>query len=698
MSRAPLRWLALVTTSLSPVAAVADEATPAIPLRDLPPFPDVSADVDTVSEIGVYGASLAEEETVVGASKREQSLGTVASAVTVLTADQIRRFGYRTLAEALRSVAGVYVTDDRNIERVGIRGIQPLGDANTRLLILIDGTPFNEPWSQFVDASIGLPVSLDDVARIEVIRGPVSSIYGTNAFIGIVNIVTLEADKAPKAYGRTTADSDGTFGGNAAFNTGDINRQVRGTVSYQHRLGETVTYEDLGTGMTTDADGADALFGSLSVNFDRLFFQARAYQSKRDLTGAPYESVFGSEDNTDRHRHVVGEVGYTRDLTKKITLAGRLYANRYTYRTTLDYGGDSLYESDASATWYGGEVRLLADVLAQKDLLSVTTGASIEQTATESTASTLMVPVEQDFNIAGLYLEGTTTPVPWFAVTAGARYDRNSLFTNQLSPRAAVFVRKGEDYGAKLLYAEGFRNPSIYEAYYRDDARFDPAESGLRPETIRSYEAVAYGRLSTGFKGRLSAWDWRLDDVIERKIVYVSNDRRLRYQNHSVVYSRGAEIEGSYRDLAGRFAYASVAYAATASNCVRETAITENPTLDLDDGNCDPQKNAPKVIAKLGASSQLLMDTFHVSTEVAYISSRITQHDDESVDPFVGLNVVLYVPGYRGFDITVGGRNLIMEETVPAQEDYDRTNPNIDVLAVPGPGREVFARVGYRFR
>ena len=711
--RAPFRWLAVCAFVSSAVPAAADDGDPpAIPVRELPPFPDVDEGADAMSEIGVYGANLAEEETVVGAAKREQSLGTVASAVTVLTSDTIRRYGYRTLAEALRSVAGVYVTDDRNIERVGIRGIQPLGDANTRVLILIDGTPFNEPWSQFVDSSTALPISLDDVARIEVIRGPVSSIYGTNAFIGIINIVTLEADKAPRAHGRTTVDTDGTFGANAAFNTGDINRQVRGSVSYQYRVGETVAYDAFPM-PETDADGANALFGSLSVTFDRLFFQARAYQRERQLPGAPYESDIGSEGNSDQHQHVVAEVGYTRDVTDRITLAGRLYANRYAYEGRLSYVDredpmneiPDAYVTTASSLWYGGEVRALADVLPTRDLLSVTTGASIELSSTESDATTLVDPIEKDFNIAGVYLEGTTQPVKWFALTAGARYDRNSEFTNELSPRAAVFLRRGEDYGLKFLYARGFRNPSIFEGYYDDDLRFDPSFGGdgrtvLRPEKIQSYEVVAYGKLATGIKGRISLWDWTLDDVIQREGIFDqdTNQRRIRYQNRAQVFSRGVELESTYRDVAGRSAYASVAIVKTASNCVEDTSVVANPLLDLETGNCSPQENAPQVLAKAGASSQLLADVFHLSGEVSYTSARITQDRMTEIDPYVGLNVVAYAPDVRGFDITVGARNLLGREDVPAQVDYNRLDPaDIDVLRVPGPGREIFTRVGYRF-
>jgi iron complex outermembrane receptor protein len=708
--RAPICGAAVVTAVLSGAVAgpaLADEPV-AIPIRDLPPFPDIEEDVDTISEVGVYGAALAEEETVVGASKREQSLGTVASAVTVITSDSLRRYGYRTLAEAIRSVAGVYVVDDRMVERVGIRGIQLLGDANTRVLILIDGTPFNEPWSQFVDGSTALPVSLDDVARIEVIRGPVSSIYGTNAFVGIINVVTIEADKAPRGHGRTTMDTDGTFGANAAFSTGNINRQVRGAISYQYRIGESVEYPafaDGGLTSSTEADGASALTGSVAVNFDRLFFQARGYQRKRELPGAPYESEIGSDGNTDKHRHVVAEVGYAYDVTDRVSLAARLYGNSYAYVSHLDLMGGA-YLSEASSFWYGGEIRALADLLPKKNLLSIITGASVEQSSTRSTASTRPDAIEKDFNIAGVYLEGTTEPRKWFALTAGARFDRNSEFTNEVSPRAAAFFRRGEDYGVKLLYAEGFRNPSIFEAYYDDDQRYSPVldddgATGLRPETIRAYEVVAYGRLATGVKGRVSAWDWRIDDPIisRRPLDPETLEPRVQYQNEAGgAQSRGVELETSYRDVAGRAAYGNLTIARTAKNCLEERGIFDNPTLDVGTGNCDRLENAPVYLAKLGGSSQLLFKTFHLSTELSYLSSRVTSDRDERVDGYLGWNLVWYAPNVRGFDITIGGRNLLGRQEEPAQSVYDRSADDVDVLRVPGPGPEIFARVGYQLR
>ena len=315
----------MVPTILSGVAVADDEA--AIPIRELPPFPDVEASAQ-VSEVGVYGASQSEEETVVGAAKREQSLGTVASAVTVLTADQMRRFGYRSLSEALRGIAGVYIVDDRMVERIGVRGLQLLGDANTRVLILIDGTPLNEPWAQFVDSSTALPVSLDDVARIEVIRGPVSSIYGTNAFFGIINIVTRGATETPRAWARTGVNTINGVTTSAGFAVGGVDRQVRGSVSYNNRFGETLTLDE-DPAFELSQDDSRAIAAGVVGAWDGWFGQVRAVRFNRESPFGPYDvNVAGSPYN-QIDKQLIVEGGHTREVGKKLTVAARVYSNLY---------------------------------------------------------------------------------------------------------------------------------------------------------------------------------------------------------------------------------------------------------------------------------------------------------------------------------------------------------------------------------
>src|SRR6185436_4413800 len=126
---------------------------------------------ESTASATLLAASAAQEDVVVGAAKREQSLGNVASAVTVVSADRIRRFGYRTVAEAIAAVAGVYIQDTRLTQQVGIRGLQIPGAFNGRVLVLVDGVAVNEAWGAFAGVGFDGPVSIDDIARIEVIRG-----------------------------------------------------------------------------------------------------------------------------------------------------------------------------------------------------------------------------------------------------------------------------------------------------------------------------------------------------------------------------------------------------------------------------------------------------------------------------------------------------------------------------------------------
>lgn len=127
---------------------------------------------------------------VFSASKYEQKTTEAPSAVTIITADEIEKYGYHTLAEVLRSVPGFYVTDDRNYNYLGIRGFNRPGDYNTHVLLLVDGHRLND--NVYNQAAIGTEavVDVDLIDRIEIIRGPSSPLYGTNAFFGVINVLT----------------------------------------------------------------------------------------------------------------------------------------------------------------------------------------------------------------------------------------------------------------------------------------------------------------------------------------------------------------------------------------------------------------------------------------------------------------------------------------------------------------------------
>jgi len=131
-----------------------------------------------------------EVTTVTGASKYQQELTDAPASVSIVTSDDIRKGGFRNLAEVLNSVRGFYFTYIRSFHNIGVRGFSPLGDFNTRVLLLVDGHRLNDGLFEAAPLGSDFPLDLDLIDRIEVIRGPGSSLYGTNAFLAVVNVIT----------------------------------------------------------------------------------------------------------------------------------------------------------------------------------------------------------------------------------------------------------------------------------------------------------------------------------------------------------------------------------------------------------------------------------------------------------------------------------------------------------------------------
>src|SRR5688572_21392355 len=131
---------------------------------------------------------------VFGASERAQPVTEAPSSVSFITAEEIARHGYRSLAEILQAMRGLTISSDRNFSLLGARGFATPGDYNSRILLLVNGHRVND--NVFGQAEIGPEFGLDPATfeRVEIIRGPASSIYGDSAFFGVVNVVTKSGE------------------------------------------------------------------------------------------------------------------------------------------------------------------------------------------------------------------------------------------------------------------------------------------------------------------------------------------------------------------------------------------------------------------------------------------------------------------------------------------------------------------------
>lgn len=688
----------------------------AVDVIDLPELGEL--DETTPDAAALLAAVAASEDRVTGAAKREQSLGNVASAVTVISGDRLRRMGARTVGEAIATAAGLHLVDDRLSTRVNIRGIQPLGDFNTRILVIIDGTSVTENWSHLSGVGHDVAVSIDEVERIEVIRGPVSSIYGTNAFFGIINIITRGPSVDGRAWGRVTGGSIGGVSAAAGFAVGTVDRQLRGELSANRRLGERLRY-DFGRGpdgegpgvreLGRDADVGAQLQASLSGSYHGTFAQVRGYVYDRTIPFGPYDSLH-DDPYTQGNRQLLADVGHVVERGA-LQLSGRLFGSLYRFddRATAAPAMGSAQNATLAvvgeARTVGGELR--ARYQFDEELLGATAGVETSYNDTTSEVEGRPVPPPSDdryggppggdlrFGAVGLYLEADSAPTRWLTLTAGVRLDVHQRFESGASPRLAAFVSRGNHYGLKLLYAEGFRNPSTYEAEFHDNIDFikDGTEDKLKPERIRSMEAVAWARPTPATWLRASAFRWKATQIIEQEELELYDEAHpeappeefLRFANIDEYSSLGLEVEASYRDGRGWLAFAGAALTKVRSPQDAKACTGACQEVRLD--------GSPWATASFGISSPKLGGVAHLSSELMIVSDRPSPAGDRT-SPYAGVNLVAYAPSFHGFDVTIGVRNLLgIRQEIPAASDFERED--LVISTVPGEGRELYVRIGH---
>jgi iron complex outermembrane receptor protein len=200
--RGPLR---LVTSVLLTLLAAGPARGQSSSDQDL-----MSLNIEDLTQVKVYSAS-----------RHMEGLREAPSPVSIITAEDIRRYGWRTLGEALRSLRGFYTSYDRQYTYLGVRGILRPGDYNSRILLLINGNRLNE--NVFSSAPMGteFPLDLDLIDHIEVVRGPGSSLFGTNAIFGIINVITRHP--AGESAIEVSGDTASFLGRNGRV-TGMVNR------------------------------------------------------------------------------------------------------------------------------------------------------------------------------------------------------------------------------------------------------------------------------------------------------------------------------------------------------------------------------------------------------------------------------------------------------------------------------------------
>lgn len=491
---------------------------------------------------------------VVAASRFAQRVEDAPASVTVISSEELRAFGYPTVAEALRGVRGIYLSNDRAYFSAGIRGLGEPNDFGSRLLVLSDGLMLNDNILNSSFIGLETRADLHDIDHIEVIRGPGSLLYGTGALAGFVNLVPRRREAPSRVHvGVSTFDNAvGRARAGFHYNAGPgagVWASVAGARS--DGIDAPVTPRDPEEpaqvvsrveALWSVGTAGQAWYGPLSAQW--LVHSRKQYIPIGVATGA-----IGDPRTYYLDTRMAAELRFEPRLGDVAELMARAHANRYVFDAA--YAPDFARESEFG-TWFGGELRAVWTPNARWRL----TGGGEAQVHPEATlgqqsaSDSAPVLTKRPYAFGAAYGIVDGALADWLRFSTGARVDVYSTGPIVV-PRVALIVQTAPGGVLKIMGGRGFQAPSVYEQYYTDGDTQKPAvdpERGLslRPESILSGEIEYSHRFARDWVALGAVHASRSTDLINT-VPDVPGGARcepVRYANsRSAALTAGADVE-----------------------------------------------------------------------------------------------------------------------------------------------------------
>lgn len=501
--------------------------------------------------------------------------------VSVVTGDEARSLGCRSVAEALRTVPGLFATDDLVAPNLGVRGIQGGLRGYSRIVkVMINGQPvsFRSDTTNFIGPEL---IPMEAVERIEVVRGPASSMYGANAFLGVINIITRKPGD-PAVKGSLVARSRLGVGerydaGEAMVNVGSQTWGLLAAASASDtdRSGYTIpggspiflTRPGL-AGMPSQGDRSRPRSAFLQGNYflpSRWVLDLSAHFSRLDSNGEFLDYGTLSHQNRIQVDNQFARLKAEGEITDTFSLATSVAWSKG------EPGPDERLNSGDTATHprrdigYTGLDGMVEGRLKLGERNSVTLGVDVSSESqqlmtvyTVNNGTGVEVPAsgvqgKKTFSNTGTYAQVMLYPLAKLGVTVNARYDKHNIYGSKTTWRAGLVYGLSETMHTKLLYGTSFKAPAAWQLYaqplFGGEVLGNPS---LKPETADTLEMEVGWTPNERMAFTVNAYKNKVKDKVEL-VAKASNQvpSNLGLQDSLGVEAQGRALFGSHSLTAG---------------------------------------------------------------------------------------------------------------------------------------------------
>lgn len=641
--------------------------------------------------------------TVTSASGFEQNITDAPATISIVTQEELRKKAYTDVLDAVRNVPGVVVTGGGAAQEISIRGMEGM-----YTLYLIDGVPISSARNvtpsekhNLGKSEVNLP-PIDMVERIEVIRGPMSSLYGSEAMGGVINIITKKHAK--------------TWGGSVSgqYTHQDNERGADGYTSSLYLSGPIVA-ERLSLGLSAMRSGTDE-----STYQSGMFREGTSSQPKEDKRKLGARLAWKLDEANDLTLNVdhseqrytatrgvsvpststrgAGNIGLNKDVYT-LSHAGRYGALRTNTYYQVD---DSRRDDPASTNRNQEQVQTLntqASYFAGKHVITFGGQYKVEElTLTEMQA--FQQPGVERWQ-AALYAEDEWALSEKLSLTFGARWNQDELFSSKITPRVYSVYKLAPNWTLKGGVTTGYKQPSLFQAtegyattnggglvlYY--------GNRDLKPEESTNYEAsLYYDNAAAGLSSSMTVFRTDFKNKIDYKQLCLSSQtapsctvngvaywKERQYTNLADALLQGVELTTDWR--ATKTVKLSASYVYTHSE--QQSGPNEGAPLN----------ETPKSVVKLGLDWDAAPG-LTAWTQFLY-RSRSAEYGWVSTGSEINNSINKSTAGYGMVDL---GLSYAMASGLRVSAGiYNVTDKKVDTVTNNGvlDGRRYVVALNYRF-